>query len=251
MLFRFGSLNGMPIEAADGEIGRITDAFFDDHRWAMRYLVVDSGRWLAGRKVLLSPVALKVIDWQRNQVQVDLTRQQIEDSPNIDTDKPISRQSEADFLDHYGYPFYWSGPALWGIASYPASPVGRRSPATATLGRRSRLPADLNLRSTLKVTGFRLQTSDGPTVHVEDFLFDTLSWAIRYLVVDTRNWLPARHLVIPVQWITNVNWQERVVIVDVTRRTLEAAPEYQSSLEFSSVHETNLHRHYHREGYLQ
>jgi uncharacterized protein YrrD len=221
MLFRFGSLTGLPIEATDGEVGRIKDAFFDDHLWAMRYLVVDAGSWLRGRKALIAPIALKRIDWQRNSVQVGLTKQQVKESPDIDTDKPVSRQQEADFLDHYGYPYYWTG------------------------------PADPHLRSTKDVTGYGLQTSNDSMVDVEDFLFDTVTWAIRYLVVDIRNWLPGKHVVIPQQWITSVAWNDRVVNVDVTRRILQAAPDYESSIEFSSTHETDLYRHYHREGYSQ
>jgi uncharacterized protein YrrD len=221
MLFRFGSLTGLPIEATNGEVGKIKDAFFDDHLWAMRYLVVGAGSWLRGRKALISPVALKKIDWQRNLVQVGLTKQQVKESPDIDTDKPVSRQLEADLLDHYGYPHYWTG------------------------------PADTHLRSTKEVTGYRLQASNDSMVHVEDFLFDTVTWAIRYLVVDIRNWLPGKHVVIPQQWITSVAWDDRVVNVDVTRRILQAAPDYESSIEFSSTHETDLYRHYHREGYSQ
>jgi hypothetical protein len=251
MLFRFGSLNGMPMETADGEVGRIKDALFDDYRWAMRYLVVDAKTRLARRRVLISPIALKKIDWQRNVVQVDITQQQIEASPNVDTDKPVSRRHEADFLDHYGYPYYWSGPELWGSAPHPVNPAGRRATASEIPNRHGTPPTDPHLRSTMDVTRYRLQTSDDALVHVEDFLFDTLTWAIRYLVVDTRNGLPGKHVVIPPQWITSVDWNERVANVDVKRRTLEAAPEYQSSIEFSTAHEVNLQRHYHREGYWQ
>lgn len=223
MLFRFGSLTGLPIEATNGEVGKIKDAFFDDHLWVMRYLVVDAGSWLRGRKALISPIALTEIDWQRNLVQVGLTKQQVKESPDIDTDKPFSRQQEADLLDHYGYPHYW----------------------------RSATPTDPRLRNTKEVTGYRLQASNDSMVHVEDFLFDTVTWAIRYLVVDIRNWLPGKHVVIPQQWITSVAWDDRVVNVDVTRRILQAAPDYESSIEFSSTHETDLYRHYHREGYTQ
>lgn len=200
MLFRFGSLNGMPFEATDGEIGRIKDALFDDQLWTLRYLLVEVETCLAGRKVLIPPSALKMIDWRRNVVQVDLTRQQVKESPTIDT--------------------------------------GTRA-------------TDPPLRSTREVCDYRLQTSDDLTVHVEDFLFDTASWAIRYLVVDTRDQLPGKHVVIPPQWITNVDWNERLVKVDVTRRTLAAAPEYQSSNEYSTAHEICLQRHYEREGYPQ
>jgi sporulation protein YlmC with PRC-barrel domain len=251
MFYRFEKLNGRPIEATDGEVGKVKDIYFDDRRWAVRYLVVETGSWLAGRKVLISPISVKSIDWENNVAQVGLTQQQVRASPNIDTDKPVSRQHERDFFNYYGYPYYWSGPGLWGTASYPVSPVGYVPPVTNSPGEHGEAPADPHLRSAQEVTGYRLQTIDGSIGHVEDFLLDSVSWAIRYLVVDTRNWLPGKHLVIPPQWIRDVDWSERVVNVDVTRDTVQAAPEYNSSIEFSRAHETNLFRHYHREGYWQ
>jgi hypothetical protein len=197
MLFRFKGLTGLTIEATDGEVGKIKDAFFDDHRWAMRYLVVETGTWLAGREVLISPRAVKKIDWQSNVVQVQMTQQQVEESP---------------------------------LETSPIEPP---------------------LRSTQEMRGYRLQTSNDSMVRVEDFLFDTVSWAIRYLVVDTRNGLPGKHVVIPPQWITTVDWNARVVNVGVTRKIVESAPEYRASIDFSTAHETQLYEHYHREGYPQ
>jgi hypothetical protein len=124
MLHRLQKLLGLPITASDGVIGRIEDAYFDDCRWAARYLVADTSGWLTGRKVLISAISVGSIDWERNLVHVGLNRQQVEASPAIDTDNLASRQLEGDFLDYYGYPYYWSGPSLWGMASYPDSPVG-------------------------------------------------------------------------------------------------------------------------------
>jgi uncharacterized protein YrrD len=251
MLYRFENLNGLPLEATDGEVGRIKDVYFDDHRWAVRYLVVDTGSWLVGRKVLISPISVNKIDWERKVVQVALTKQQVEESPNVDTDKPVSRQHEADFFDYYGYPYYWTGPALWGTASYPVSPVGPIPPATNAPGRHGEAPTDPRLRSAKEVTGYRLETTDDSMGHIEDFLLDAESWAIRYLVVDTRNWLPGKHVVIPPQWIKDVDWNERMVNVDVSRDTVQAAPEYQSSMEFSRAQETSLYGHYRRTAYWQ
>ena len=111
MLYRMEKLIGMSIRASDGEIGKVKDVYFDDHRWGARYLVVDTGGWLEGRKVLISPIAIESIDWDKSGVQVTLTRQQVEASPPIDTDKPVSRQHEADFLGCYGYPSYWAAPS--------------------------------------------------------------------------------------------------------------------------------------------
>jgi uncharacterized protein YrrD len=251
MLYGFEKLNGLAAEATDGNVGKVQDIYFDDHRWAVRYLVVETGSWLAGHKVLISPISVKSIDWEMNVVQVGLTQQQVRASPNIDTDKPVSRQHERDFFDYYGYPYYWSGPGLWGTASYPVNPVGPIPPVTNSLDARGEAPTDPHLRSAQEVTGYRLHTTGDSIGHVEDFLLDSVSWAIRYLIVDTHNWLPGKHVIIPPQWIKDVDWNERVVNVDVTRDTVQAAPEYHSAIELSRAQETNLYRHYHRESYWQ
>jgi uncharacterized protein YrrD len=249
MLYGLKKLPGLSIEATDGEVGRVKDVYFDDHRWVVRYLIVDTGSWLAGRKVLISPISVQSIDWDNHTAQVNSTRQKMRASPNIDTDKPVSRQHERDFFDYYGYPYYWSGPGIWGTASYPVSPVGFTPPVTNSAGIHGETLPDPHLRSAQEVTGYQLQATNDSIGHVEDLLFDPESWAIRYLVVDTRNWLPGRHLVIPPQWIKDVDWSERVVNVDVTREMVQQAPEYHSTLEFSRTHETDLYQHYHRQGY--
>ncbi len=251
MLYALRKLNDLPIEATDGEVGNVKDIYFDDHRWVVRYLVVETGSWLAGRKVLTSPISVTGIDWDQNIAHVGLTRQQVRASPKLDTDKPVSRQHERDFFDYYGYPYYWNGPGLWGTAPYPVNSVGFIPPVTNSPGELLATPTDPHLRSAKEVTGYRLHTIGDSLGHVEDFLLDSASWALRYLVVDTRNWLPGRHVVIPPQWIKDVDWNERVVNVSVTRDTVQGAPEYHSSTEFSRAHETNLYRHYHREGYWQ
>ena len=251
MLYRLLKVLGLTVAASDGAIGRVDDAYFDDCHWTARYLVVDTGSWLAGRKVLISAISVGNIDWERNLLHVGLTRHQVEASPAIDTDKPASRQLEGDFLDYYGYPYYWSGPSLWGMASCPVSPVGRIPQATNVPGKHGEASTAVHLRSARQATGYHLEAAGDPMGDVEDFLLDSNNWAIRYLVVDTRNWQPDRHVVIPPQWIKGVDWVDGVVNVDVTRDTVRAAPEYYSAQEFSRAHEQNLYRHYQRPGYWQ
>jgi sporulation protein YlmC with PRC-barrel domain len=247
MLYRLRNFIGLPIKATDGEIGKIKDVYFDDHRWAVRYLAVDTS-WLLGRKVLISAIAMGSIDREEGVVEVRLTRNQIEASPDIDTDKPVSRQHEVGYFDYYGYPYYWNGPALWGTTSNPVLPVGAVPNAPGPSGE---APSDPHLRSVNEVTGYRIHTSDASIGHVEDFLLDEVSWAIRYLVVDTRNLLPGKHVVIPPEWITEVDWSENVVNVDVTRDTVQAAPEYHAGMDFSRTQEAHLYRHYQRPSYWQ
>ena len=251
MLYRLEKLIGMSINASDGELGKVKDIYFDDHRWAVRYLVVDTGGWLDDRKVLISPFSVQKIDWDQRGIHVHLTRQQVKDSPSVNTDKPVSRQHEMEFLGYYGYPGYWGGPLLWGAIPYPVLPALAMPAVNEAWAGHAEAPADSHLRSAGEVTGYHLQATDHSIGHLQDFLVDDENWAIRYVVVDTRNWWPGKHVVIPAQWIKQLDWSENVVKVDVTRETVQSAPEFDPDLEFTRAYETNLHRHYRRPGYWQ
>ena len=98
MLRNVKDLRGYAIRATDGVIGEVDDLYFDDEDWAIRYLVVDTGNWLSGRKVLISPLAIGHPDWLGQLLPVSLTKAQVEGSPDIDTRKPVSRQQEAALL---------------------------------------------------------------------------------------------------------------------------------------------------------
>lgn len=121
MLRSIDDLQGFAITATDGAIGEVNEFYLDDESWAIRYLVVSTGTWLASRYVLISPLAIKQVDRTTNQIYVNLTMKQVERSPDIDTRKPVSRQHETAYFDYYGYPYYWGGPYLWGAAAFPAA----------------------------------------------------------------------------------------------------------------------------------
>jgi sporulation protein YlmC with PRC-barrel domain len=243
---RLGQFSGMHIEASDGEIGKVKDVYFDDHSWAVRYLVIEAGSWFVDRKVLISPISVSRIDWDNRAIGVSLTRRQVQESPAIDTDKPVSRQHEVDFFDYYGYPYYWTGPSIWGETSGPMSPIGPIPPVRNALDAHGELPLDPRLRSAVEVTGYKIQTEDTSMGHVEDFLLDLETWAIRYMVINTQKWLSGRHVVIPPQWIGDVDWTQRIVSVNVSSDVVKASPEFDWSGDFSRDHETNLYRHYPR-----
>src|ERR1017187_8489492 len=175
MLRNVTGLKGFTIRARDGEIGTLEQFYFDDETWAIRYLVVNAGDWLGGRQALVSPLALRQGEWESQRLDVALTKKQIEDSPPIDPHKPVSRQHEALYLGYYGYPYYWGGPNLWGLASYPAGLTVEREAVTeaealrANAGKES---ADSHLRSTAEVTGYHIEASDGEIGHVKDFVVD-------------------------------------------------------------------------------
>src|SRR5664279_428506 len=119
MLRSMNDLEDCVIHATDGSIGQVKDLYFDDKAWVIRYLVVDTGSWLSSRNVLISPIAIGHPNWTEKVLPVSITKEQVKNSPSIDTDKPVSRQHEMRYLGYYGYPLYWGGAGLWGGGMYP------------------------------------------------------------------------------------------------------------------------------------
>ena len=224
-------LERFTIQATDGTLGAITDFFFDDERWAIRYVVVDTGKWLPGRRVLISPLSVSHTDWQEQRLVLSIPKDVIANSPPIDEHKPVSRQHEIDYFNYFGYPHYWAQPGIWGVITQPILTVGeppRRAFAGVDQERRASIAkGDGNLRSCKEVRGYGIETTDGEIGHVEDFLFSDSSWAIRYLAVDTNNWWPGKNVLVAPDWIEHVDWEKRRVAVSVTRSQLKNAPQYE------------------------
>ena len=244
MLSKAKTLKGYKLDALDGEIGEVNEFYFDDQHWTIRYLIAETGNWLAGRQVLISPYALVAAIKAEHHIAVDLTKKQIEESPSLNSDKPVSRQFEEAYYDHYGWPMYWSGPNMWGY--YPNITRNQETWKTTTKGEKA---WDPHLRSTDNVSGYEIQALDGEIGHVEDFIIDDETWAIRYLVVATRNWWPGKKVLISPQWIERVSWSESKVFVNLTRDAIKRSPEYTEALLLTRDYETGLHHHYNRQGY--
>ena len=263
MLRSLKDLQNYRIGASDGDIGHVSDFYFDDHTWVIRYLVVDTGDWLSGRKVLIPPIAIGRPDWLGRTLPVAITKQQVKDSPHIDTDKPVSRQHEMNFLSYYGYPYYWAGPGLWGAPAFrdlalPGySGIESMPPAMQSEAARSLMAAeqmhqeegDPHLRSCAVVTGYHIEASDGDIGHVESLLVDEESWAIRYLVVDTSNWWLGHQVLIAPQWVREVRWSDSTVAVGMSREAVRQAPPYDSTAALDRVHEIAIYNHYGRPMY--
>ena len=234
MLRNIKDLRGYAIRATDGAIGKVDDFYFDDEDWGIRYLVVDTGSWLSGRKVLISPIAVGHAGWMARRLPVALTRAQVEHSPDIDTRKPVSRQHEAQYFGYYGYPYYWGGAGLWGMGAYPGSLTaqGRIEEDLKAHGTHATPTADdCHLRSSNAVIGHHITATDGDIGHLEDLLVDDHTWAIRHLIVATSNWWGGHRVLVAPQWIKDVSWSEAKVSVDLTRQAVKDAPPYDSAAQ--------------------
>jgi hypothetical protein len=246
MMRSVNELSNYVLEAEDGEIGRCKDFLFDDKRWTVRYMVADTGKWLLGRKVLISPISLGEPDWNSRLFAVRLTKKQIEKAPGLDEDAPVSRQYETNWSQYYGWPYYWDGFHTWGAVNYPGALYKEKILENKTIGIDS---GDEHLRSFHEVMGYHIQANDDEIGHVEDFIIDDVTWTIRFMVVDTRNWLPGRKVLITPTWISSVNWAKRKVRVDLTREQVMGSPEYDPSAPVNREYEARLYDFYGRPKY--
>lgn len=250
MLYRMSDLRGLHIQARDGELGKVEDLFYEDTSWTVRYFVVDTGGWLTGRLVLVSPIALESVDMEQKRLNVSLTRDQVERSPDIATDEPVSRQQERRYFEHYGWPYYWSGGGLWGSGIFPSMLASQAAAAAVeTQPPDASGEADPHLRSAREASGYQIHAQDGEIGHVADFLVDPDSWSVRYVEVDTGGWLPGKKVLLAREWIERVSWEEFTVYVNVPRQAIEDAPEYDPHKPLDREAEQALYQHYGKQGY--
>lgn len=259
MLRKVNELYGYSLQATDGELGKVKDVFFDDEKWTVRYLVVETGSWLNSRRVLVSPYSISAINADDESLSVRLSQEQVRNSPDIDTHQPVSRQMEGDFSRYYGLGNYWIGPELWGAGAYPvlgapgdtgSGPVAGR--AEELLQQASDNPQDYHLRSADNVQGHHIQGTDEEIGHVEGFVFDDETWALRYFIVDTRNWWPGgRKVLLATHWIDRIDWSGSLVYVNLTQDQIRNSPELDPDLPLDRAGETTLHKHYGQRSYWE
>jgi sporulation protein YlmC with PRC-barrel domain len=223
MLQSIKRLYGEKLGASDGEIGHVKDFYFDDQNWAVRYLIADTGTWLTSRQVLLAPHAIGTLYEDGKIMLVNLTRKQIENSPAIESHKPVSRQYEEDYYKYYGWPSYWQGDGLWGMSGFPIlglpvpiTPGGHPAPFDVKHKR-----TDAHLRSTQAVNGYIIEATDGTIGHVSDFMMDGESWVIRSLVVKTGHRFSGNEVQIPVGKVDSISYEKSTVFVNLTKEAVE------------------------------
>lgn len=241
-------LKGYQLSAKGEAFGSVKDFLFDEDHWTIRYMVADTGRWLSGRKVLVSPVALRPPDWASGSLYVELEKEQLEKAPALETDAPVSRQYEMSWHDALGYPYYWGLATPW---AYGLSPWDRakgepaaKAPAEASPEDRERV-----LRSVEEVRKYHIKANDGEVGHVDDFIMDDETWAIRYLVIDTRNWLPGRKVLLAPGWTGDIDWKQRHITTTLSRDAIKSGPEFDPTVPVNRDYEQKLHDYYGRPAY--
>jgi hypothetical protein len=228
MLHGIKEIKGFEILAQDGAFGSVYDFYFHDEDWDIVYLVADTGNWLPGRRVLLSPVALGPPDRAAGQIPVKLTKDRIKHAPSVGEDEPVSRQFQIKLHEYFGWRAYGGGGSV------------ARTDVKPGIEERTGNP---NLRSAREVTGYHIQAPDGEIGHVEDFILDD-AWKIRYLVINTRNWLPGRTVLIAPLGVEAIHWEGSMVHVNVAREKIRSAPEYDPSSPISPDYEESLYHFY-------
>lgn len=241
------SLEGFSLKETDGELGKVDDFYFDDISWTIRYLVVETGSWFSEKKVLLAPAVVKQTDWESEEFVVDLTKDQIKNSPDIDTDKPVSRQQEEQLSAYYTWDVYW-GNEPHGGAIFGAMPSDLyESEMTEPEDVNEQVPqneGDKHLRSTKEVEDYKIHTTDGEIGKVVDYIIDDSNWKINYLIVETGSWLNSKKVLLSTGWITNVKWDNKIVIVNTTTDEVKNSPDFDESQPLNDDYEKDLNNYY-------
>jgi hypothetical protein len=202
-------LRGVDLHAIDGDIGAVREFYLDDRDWMILYLVVENDKWLSGRRLLISPIALGDANWAENRLNVLLTREEIETSPDVDLHRPITREREVEYFGHFGWPCLWEG----------------------------------ELRSTTEVINAHLDAIGGDVGRVSDLLVDE-SWTVRYLVANLQSGDEEKLWLCSPQWIGEVDWAGPIIHAALPAEKIWNAPGYDPSIPIKRDFEARLYQHY-------
>ena len=200
---------GAVLEGPDGRLGALYDILFDDQSWKVRHLLVSRDRWFHGRQVLIEPEVVERTDWAERKLSVRMTKEQIERCPGPETDLPVARRKARQAAQVLVWEAYWTG-----VLDNPVAVE----------------EGDSHLRSTKVLNGLHIHCTDGMFGHVDDFVFDDETWTIRYLVVETRNWWPGKHVLVEPSSIRSIRWEDGEIYLSLTREEVLNRPAYEGTV---------------------
>ncbi|MBF0361591.1 MAG: PRC-barrel domain-containing protein [Oligoflexia bacterium] len=231
------SIIGQSVRAINGDIGKVSDFIFNDQTWTIHYLVVNTGKWLFDREVLISPLALGQYDRKSLKLVVNLTRKQVFSSPDIDIHMPLSRQNERRLFDYYSWPSYWNNEyfPLEGRGVLDEE-INKTKEIKETKESKETKPEDSHLRSVNAITGYSIHAIDGNIGHIKDFVVDDENWNILHLVAAAYSWWSRKNVLIPIRRVRKINLEDEEFLLDLNRATVMNGPEY----EYSKLSNTEI-----------
>jgi hypothetical protein len=227
MLVSLKELSGSTIKATDGDLGQIKDVYFDDRSRVIRFLVIDTHPWLPlSQKVLISPIALREFNTDDDVLSVSFKKDAVKNCPKIEEHETVSREFEKAYHDYFGYGYYWTGDGAWGEYAYPTALFNPKKLSVENV-KSDNVEQTNHLRSANEIEHYGVDALDGKKGYIKDFIWDTYNWSLRYLVIDTRDWLPGskKVLISPDQFDT-LNWGSKTVTCNINLAQIKACPEY-------------------------
>jgi len=242
MLRSLKDLERYTVSATDGDIGNVENFLLDDARWTVRYLVVATGSFFHKRKVLITPVAFREVDYSASRFRLTISREKVKNSPSVDMDLPVSQQYERDYYRYYGYAYYWGDDGLWGSGGYPSAMASETyDPSRHRPGE----PAtDRHLRSAKNITGYQVEGTDGTIGHVKDVVIDDETWEVRYMVVTTSHWWDGTSVLVAPEWATRISWLDRRINLGMTRDAIKDSPKWSATYPVEQAYLVQLSHYY-------
>ncbi|GJL66955.1 MAG: hypothetical protein NPIRA05_19260 [Nitrospirales bacterium] len=234
------TIQGKTIKATDGEIGHCVDLLFDERYWTARYLVVQTGSWLLGKKVIVPIISVEHVDPDTGEIEVKLSREKIENAPDIETDAPVSRRQEMSISDYYAHGYYWSLGHMWGTG---LDPMALRNTAVPPPQERESQTdkGDPHLRSLNEVIGYQVTVKSEQIATVADAYVCPPNWYVSYLVLSTGNWLSREHSLLSPEWTQEISWINRAISIDISKQMVESAPVFTPPLTDDQRDELDEH----------
>lgn len=241
-------IRGYRLLNGDDDLGRIIDFFIQDKTWDPKYLVVNIGGWLTRRKVVLSPAVFGSLDLDEDSIEVSLSRKEIEEGPTLAQHETVSAKHRKAVAVYYAWPTGWAA-GIGAPAMIPTIPVNQETVASFVNAGKAKSetpddPTEDNLRSFKEIKGYSIEATDGSIGHVEDIIVDPVDWKSRYLVVDTRNWLPGRKVLVGIHWLDSLSFTKQSASLKLERKAIESSPEYDPKGRVDSEFEKRIHEHY-------
>lgn len=199
---------GAIVEADDGKLGKLCDFLFRDESWEITSLVLEAGSWLNSYRVTVPPNLVHAKQWPDHRLVIaGLTRQQVLETPGTEKHIPVGDASHLEDVAVTSWDCYWIDilPHPWQVSDDP------------------------HLRNTREVSGYHIRASDGYIGHIADFIVDDDTWKIRYLLVDTRNWWPGKHVLVAPSQVAAIEGEEQIMRLDLTLEQIEHGRQFDAT----------------------